>query len=186
MERFGKNPSTGVVVGLEADAETQRNHGMILEVLAALDVRLNVLRFLNHVLIEDGFGLARQVRAAGHGHLRKPGEHHAKVEQEGDPPSSAEAETGVQALKVWAQHKNEIDLLLTDMMMPEGVSGVDLATQILAERADLKVLYSSGYSLEVVDPDFVTRPGVNFLQKPYDPETLAQVVRDCLNGVAAP
>jgi PAS domain S-box-containing protein len=95
-----------------------------------------------------------------------------------------EASTGVQALKLWDEHKNEIDLLLTDMMMPEGVSGRELAEHVLAERSDLKVIYSSGYSLDVVSPGFTVSEGLNFLQKPYDPETLAQTVRDCLNSSA--
>src|SRR5204863_2466179 len=61
-----------------------------------------------------------------------------------------QASTGVQALEIWARHKDDIDLLLTDMMMPEGMSGADLAEKVLRDRADLKVIYSSGYSLDVV------------------------------------
>ncbi|HXG46396.1 MAG TPA: response regulator [Methylomirabilota bacterium] len=97
-----------------------------------------------------------------------------------------EASTGVQALQLWDRHKDEIDLLLTDMMMPEGVSGRELADRILADRSDLKVIYSSGYSLDVVNPGFAVREGLTFLQKPYDPETLAKAVRDCLNQSRQP
>jgi PAS domain S-box-containing protein len=93
-----------------------------------------------------------------------------------------EASTGVQALKIWEKHKDDIDLLLTDMMMPEGVSGRELAERVLEERSDLKVIYSSGYSLDVVNSDTAVKDGMNFLQKPYDPETLARTVRDCLNN----
>jgi PAS domain S-box-containing protein len=93
-----------------------------------------------------------------------------------------EAATGAQALQVWEQHKHDIDLLLTDMMMPEGLSGRELAERVLQDRSDLKVIYSSGYSLEVVSPGFVFHDGVNFLQKPYNPETLAETVRNCLNN----
>ena len=92
-----------------------------------------------------------------------------------------EASTGVQALKIWELHKDDIDLLLTDMMMPEGVSGRELAERVLKDRADLKVIYSSGYSLDVVANEPAFREGLNFLQKPYDPETLAHIVRECLN-----
>jgi hypothetical protein len=53
---------------------------MILEVLPTLDVGLNVLRFLNDVLIKDRFGLARQVRAPGQRHLWKSGEDEAEIE----------------------------------------------------------------------------------------------------------
>ncbi len=91
------------------------------------------------------------------------------------------AATGVQALDVWRQHRDNIDLLLTDMMMPEGVSGRDLAEKVLADRPELKVIYTSGYSLDVVSPGFTLKDGLNFLQKPYHPEILAQMVRDCLD-----
>ena len=67
------------------------------------------------------------------------------------------------------------------MLMPEGVSGRELAERVLRDRPDLKIIYSSGYSLDVVHPDFSSRAGTVFLQKPYDPETLAQTVRDCLS-----
>ena len=93
-----------------------------------------------------------------------------------------DAATGVEALKIWEGHKDTIDLLLTDMMMPEGVNGRELAERVLQERSDLKVIYSSGYSLDVVSTGPAIKEGMNFLQKPYDPETLAQMVRDCLNN----
>jgi CheY-like chemotaxis protein len=93
-----------------------------------------------------------------------------------------EAATGPQALKLWDQHKDDIDLLLTDIMMPEGVSGRELAERVLQDRADLKVIYSSGYSLDVVGQEPPFKDGANFLQKPYDPDTIARMVRDCLNN----
>jgi CheY-like chemotaxis protein len=93
-----------------------------------------------------------------------------------------QAATGRKALAVWARHKHEVNLLFTDMMMPEGLSGLELGERLLAERPDLKIIYTSGYSLDVVNPEFVIKDGLRFLQKPYDPETLAQVVRDCLNS----
>jgi len=95
-----------------------------------------------------------------------------------------EAATGVQALKVWQQHKDNIDLLLTDMMMPEGVSGSELAKKVLAEKPSLKVIYSSGYSLDVISPDFTVKEGANYLQKPYHPEALARTVRSRLDSHA--
>ena len=92
-----------------------------------------------------------------------------------------EAATGNTAFKVWQQHKENIDLLLTDMMMPEGLSGRELAEKVLEDKAGLKVIYTSGYSLDVVSPGFTLKEGLNFLQKPYQPDTLAQMVRDCLD-----
>jgi CheY-like chemotaxis protein len=92
------------------------------------------------------------------------------------------APTGAQALKVWQKHKEEIDLLLTDMMMPEGVSGRELAEKILAEKPKLKVIYSSGYSVDVVGPGDCLEEGSNYLQKPYHPETLVRAVRNRLDS----
>ena len=72
------------------------------------------------------------------------------------------------------------------MMMPEGVSGRELAERVLAEKPDLKVIYTSGYSLDVVDPGFTAQHGQTFLQKPFHPHALARAVRDCLNQQTLP
>ncbi len=93
-----------------------------------------------------------------------------------------EAVDGVAALTAWEQHGDQIQLLLTDMVMPQGISGRELAIKLLAEKPVLKVIYSSGYSLAVVGADMVLQEGLNFLQKPYHPRKLAQAVRDCLDG----
>ena len=93
-----------------------------------------------------------------------------------------EAATGVEALEVWKERKDEIDLLFTDMMMPDGISGRELAERILQERPELKVIYSSGYSFDVFAADSNFCDSSNFLQKPYDPETLAQIVRESLDA----
>ena len=90
--------------------------------------------------------------------------------------------TGVEALKVWEKHKNEIDLLLTDMVMPEGISGRQLAERLQAEDPALKVIYTSGYSPGMAGKDIALLEGFNFLAKPYPPSRLANVVRECLDG----
>ncbi len=92
-----------------------------------------------------------------------------------------EAVSGVAALSVWAGHKDEIQLVLTDMVMPHGLSGQELGRKLLAEKPGLKVIYCSGYSLAMVGADMVLQEGLNFLQKPYHPRKLAQAVRDCLD-----
>jgi len=93
-----------------------------------------------------------------------------------------EAASGLAALVAWEQHKGQIHLLLTDMIMPHGVSGRELANKLLEEKPDLKIIYSSGYSLAVVGRDMVLQEGLNFLQKPYHPRKLAQAVRECLDA----
>ena len=92
-----------------------------------------------------------------------------------------EARSGVEALRVWAQHDTRIDLLLTDIVMPEGMSGLDLAKKLRAEKHNLRVLYSSGYSIEVAGQDFGLTDGMAFLKKPYHPQALALKVRECLD-----
>jgi CheY-like chemotaxis protein len=93
-----------------------------------------------------------------------------------------EADSGVNAQDVWRQNREKISLLLTDMVMPHGLSGRELAARFRAEKPALKVIYSSGYSLAVVGKDMVLQDGINFLQKPYHPRKLAQAVRDCLDA----
>jgi two-component system, cell cycle sensor histidine kinase and response regulator CckA len=92
------------------------------------------------------------------------------------------ASNGVEALKVWKDHSNTIDLLLTDVVMPEEISGVNLADRLKAEKQDLKVIYTSGYSMELLQEGFQSRPNVNFLPKPYHPIKLAETVRTCLDS----
>jgi CheY-like chemotaxis protein len=94
-----------------------------------------------------------------------------------------EAGSGVQALKVWEQHKHETDMLLTDMVMPEGMTGRDLAERLQAEKPGIKVLYSSGYSPDVVGGYFKLPENSFFLPKPYHPPKLALAVRECLDNV---
>lgn len=92
------------------------------------------------------------------------------------------AEHGVEALAVWAEHKSEIELLLTDMVMPEVISGRDIALKIRKENAELKVIYTSGYSPELFGKDVVLDEQVNFSPKPYRMNTLALLVRQVLDG----
>ena len=93
-----------------------------------------------------------------------------------------QAESGRKALEVWKTSKNGIDLLLTDLVMPDRMNGRELAERLWAERPNLKVIFTSGYSVDVVGKDFVLRSGLNYLQKPYPPQKLALAVRDCLDA----
>jgi PAS domain S-box-containing protein len=95
-----------------------------------------------------------------------------------------QAESGQQALAVWQKCREQIDLLLTDLVMPDRLNGRELAEKLLSERPGLKVIFSSGYSADVVGKDFVLRDGLNYLQKPYHPRQLALAVRDCLDSAA--
>jgi two-component system cell cycle sensor histidine kinase/response regulator CckA len=93
-----------------------------------------------------------------------------------------EAIHGKEALVVWAKHKEEIDLLLTDMVMPEGVSGLDLAETLRKEDPTLRIIYTSGYSMDLFSGRQKMAEGVNFLPKPYQPKVLAKMIRDSLDA----
>ena len=90
-----------------------------------------------------------------------------------------EAASGAAALKVWQQHRGQIRLLLTDLVMPGGVTGKDLGERLQREKPALKVIYVSGYSAEVFKRDFPS--DVTFLAKPFPTQVMAQTVRDCLD-----
>ena len=93
-----------------------------------------------------------------------------------------EAPTGALAIKVWEQNRDEIRLLLTDLVMPDGMTGKELAQRLRQENPELKVIYMSGYSAEVVGKDFPLKEGVNFLTKPFPAAKLAQTIRSALTS----
>ena len=80
-----------------------------------------------------------------------------------------QAETGVKALDVWAENKKQIDLLLTDLVMPDRLNGRELAEKLRAAKPKLKVIFTSGYSADVVGKDFVSQHGLHYLQKTLRP-----------------
>jgi CheY-like chemotaxis protein len=86
------------------------------------------------------------------------------------------APNGRAALEVWTEHRDEIDLLLTDVVMPESISGRELAHTLIMDKPDLKVIFTSGYSAELIGTDFEREKQHAFLAKPYLPDRLAQTV----------
>jgi signal transduction histidine kinase/ActR/RegA family two-component response regulator len=96
-----------------------------------------------------------------------------------------EALSGKDALNVWDKNTRRIDLLLTDMRMPEGVSGVELAEKLLAAQPGLKIIFTSGYTANEISPEVITRTRAHFLQKPYSHASLAKAIRDCLDKNSA-
>jgi FixJ family two-component response regulator len=66
------------------------------------------------------------------------------------------------------------------MVMPDGISGRQLADQLKIENPQIKVIYTTGYSPDLMGKDVNLQEGVNFLQKPYPPQKLVETVRNCL------
>ena len=96
------------------------------------------------------------------------------------------AANGRDALNVWAEHRDEIDLLLTDVVMPESISGRQLAHTLIQDKPKLKVIFTSGYSSELFGSEFEREKEHIFLAKPYLPDRLAQTVAMHLQSQGAP
>ncbi len=90
------------------------------------------------------------------------------------------AENGPSALALFAEHEEEIDLLITDMVMPGGITGRELAADLQARKPGLRAVFTSGYSADLMGDDAPRSHEIDFLQKPYAPDTLLRMVRACL------
>jgi PAS domain S-box-containing protein len=91
------------------------------------------------------------------------------------------APTGAAALDEFGPRAQDIDLVITDMVMPGNVSGRELAGRLLVEKPSLKVIYTSGYSPGMAGKDLALLEGRNFLAKPYTPDMLLHLVRHALD-----
>lgn len=94
-----------------------------------------------------------------------------------------EAADGREALNVWKTAASQIDLLLTDLIMPGGLTGWELADKIRAQRPDLKVILMSGYG---PDQTGTIQLHSYILQKPFTLENLTEIVRNCLDAACLP
>jgi CheY-like chemotaxis protein len=90
------------------------------------------------------------------------------------------ARTGSDALRIVAEHKGRIDMIATDVVMPE-MNGSQLVEKVLAVRPGLRVLFMSGYTDDEVMRRGVIDGQTAFLQKPYTPDVLAHKVREVLD-----
>ncbi|MDZ7762551.1 MAG: PAS domain S-box protein [Desulfovermiculus sp.] len=90
------------------------------------------------------------------------------------------AANGDEALAICREHKKEIDVLLTDVVMP-GMSGKELVQKLQGQGMEISVVYMSGYTDNAIVHHGVLDPGLFFLQKPFSPESLASKVREALN-----
>ncbi len=84
------------------------------------------------------------------------------------------------ALEISSTFPGQIHLLLSDIVMPV-LSGPDLAQRIVAERPDIRVLYMSGFANQLQTAHGSLSAGVTILHKPFTPEHLVRIVRDCLD-----
>src|SRR5207249_3082944 len=91
-----------------------------------------------------------------------------------------EARQGEQALRICEQYTGPIHLLVTDLRMPGGLGGYDLAERVAARRPELKVLFISGSMETAIAHHDALHSNAPFLQKPFTPVVLARKVREIL------
>ncbi len=89
------------------------------------------------------------------------------------------ANTPKEALQQAKEHAGEIHLLITDVIMPE-MNGKELSAQLLAISPQLKVMYISGYTANVIAHHGILDEGIHFLQKPFSRRELATKIREVL------
>ena len=92
-----------------------------------------------------------------------------------------EASDGPSAIALWQKHQDAIDLLFTDMVMPNGINGLQLAQTLRTSRPDLKVILASGYSAGLYQETDLAAQSITFVSKPCDPRTLTVLVRATLD-----
>jgi len=93
-----------------------------------------------------------------------------------------QAKDGHQALTLSREWESTIDLLISDLIIPY-IGGQDLAKKLMSERSDLKVLFASGFTDNMVSEQLLLHPDTHFLQKPYSPENLNRKIRYLLEDI---
>ena len=103
--------------------------------------------------------------------------------------AATDGQAALDLLLALAQPEAEVppcDLLLTDIVMPGGMTGLDLMLKLHELTPSLPAIYTSGYSPEILKQDSLLTQGINFLPKPYDLPALLKAVRLCLDGGKLP
>lgn len=95
------------------------------------------------------------------------------------------ASNGIEAFERWKKDRAKISLVLTDVIMPEGVTGFELASMLRDESEDLRIVFMSGYSADVAGQTLKLDEGQNFVQKPASREDLLSTIRQSLNSDSA-
>jgi PAS domain S-box-containing protein len=93
-----------------------------------------------------------------------------------------EADCGATALAIWRKRSHEIDLVVTDMVMPGGLTGRQLAVELRRSRPDLKLIFVSGYSPSRGGSDINVLEGMRFIPKPYQADQILGAIREQLDA----
>ncbi len=96
-----------------------------------------------------------------------------------------EASGGQDALRIFGEHASEIDLVVTDMVMPH-MMGRELAARLEQQRPGIRIVYMSGYPDDVLFRTGALSPGMTLLRKPLRPDALAAKIREALDSPSRP
>lgn len=91
-----------------------------------------------------------------------------------------EADSGRRAYDLWRNEGEKVDLLLTDFVLPRGITGVELAKRLLDSQPNLKIIFTTGRVLPHAEQMALAQMNARFLPKPFEQEELVLLVRDTL------
>lgn len=89
------------------------------------------------------------------------------------------AADGREAATLWRAHANEVDMILTDVVMPQ-LGGGGLVNELLLSKPDLRVLFMSGYAADAIVHHKIERDAINFIEKPFSPAKLLEKIQEIL------
>lgn len=95
-----------------------------------------------------------------------------------------EAASEAEAMTMWNKNPYQVDLLIADVCIPYRSTGMELGRKLRAHKPDLKIIYTSGFGIDLLETDFAFCQEFYFLPKPFKPEQLLQMVTLCLDGLA--
>lgn len=93
-----------------------------------------------------------------------------------------EAGDGQEAIQKWQEHHEQIDMLLSDIVLPGQRTGFELVEKFRESKPALKIILSSSYSAELVDDGRLSAGNMAYLRKPYGIEAMSKVIRDCFGN----
>jgi len=95
--------------------------------------------------------------------------------------SVIEAGSGQEALELWQRQQARVELLFSDISLPGGLDGFQLADRLRQSRPGLPVIFASGYGDDAFD-EARAAAGMRFLKKPCSIETMARTIRSCVGN----
>jgi CheY-like chemotaxis protein len=88
-----------------------------------------------------------------------------------------ESENAVDALELWNHHRDEIDILFSDMVMPKNMTGIELAKKLTESKPSLRVVITSGYNVDMIEDNDDWLSQALFLPKPYSASDLVKIIK---------